>query len=209
MIYSLRHRFVFVSCPRCSSHSIYRVLRSKRYGGRVVPGFHPRAIRREHRDWFKFAAVRNPYDRTMSQWWVICHSDPREWHRSRKQNGTLRDIRKAIGKASLERYLEYLLEHREQIMRSGAPDREWVVGQAQWYWPLVGQLHRMIRIEDLEADFESLPFVARRETFGRLNRHGSERRAPRAELLTPRVIELVHEWAGEDFDFYDYEKEAA
>lgn len=73
-ILSRRHRFVLICNPKVASRSLMTALLRMDPEAELVHGQSLDALyaaRPEARDWFSFAFVRHPFDRTLSFWWEM------------------------------------------------------------------------------------------------------------------------------------------
>lgn len=73
-VLSRRHRFVWICNPKVASRSIMAALLRADPEAEVVHGQSLDALyaaRPEARNWFSFAFVRHPFDRTLSFWWEM------------------------------------------------------------------------------------------------------------------------------------------
>lgn len=70
--------FVFLCVPRTGSNMMARAFLPQ-FGGKIVEPYHARIVVPEHAHKFRFAIVRNPYDRMLSCWYHIRRNsqDPR------------------------------------------------------------------------------------------------------------------------------------
>jgi len=70
--------WVFVSVPKCATHSLYELLTTV-YKGEQHPGpYHQISIPRGHTDKRIFTCVRSPYTRTVSAWGRMNHPERQE-----------------------------------------------------------------------------------------------------------------------------------
>lgn len=82
MMISKKHRFVFVSIPKNATNTMYRMLENT-FGAKLYNNeFHSWEVPKDVNKYFKFAVIRNPYDRAVSAWKAIMqnkqinHDDP-------------------------------------------------------------------------------------------------------------------------------------
>jgi hypothetical protein len=65
MIYSHEHKFVYFSIPKTGSTTISNILIEK-FGGILSYDRHDNRVPEDMKDYYKFATVRNPYERALS-----------------------------------------------------------------------------------------------------------------------------------------------
>lgn len=171
---------VFISMPRSATHTIHRVLREQ-YGGqqrRPPRDFHPNDVPREYGHWFLWTVVRNPYTRAASMYWYL-----------------LKHPRRRLKVDTFEEFC--------QLIRTRAADCRH--GPLWPMWQQVGHLplSAAVRFESLMADLHKLPFWRGPEQLSVAGASHPDR--PLAEILTPRCVDLIRQWAGPDFEQFGYD----
>ncbi len=70
MISNMPRQWVFVSIPKCYTHTMYKLLCEPCFGGRRWQGYHTYTLppNFKRKGLFLFANTRNPYDRIVSIW---------------------------------------------------------------------------------------------------------------------------------------------
>jgi hypothetical protein len=145
--YPNRHRCIFIHIPKTAGSSVVRILFGE--ASRHVPYFeYERANPIKFRRYFKFAFVRNPWDRLVSTYFFL-------------RAGGMNDQDRAWAERNLSGYADF-----------GDFVREWLNEQSIWSWiHFYPQYHFVLndagstmvdylgRFERLDADFQ---FVARR-----------------------------------------------
>ena len=124
---------------------MYNVLQDRFRGVRL-----PRRRRRipdQYRHLYSFAVVRNPYDRMVSWWWAICKNQgDRYGHKKQLRNMGLTE--------SLKDFL-ILFEDKGRL------------GQHIYFE--VNTINQTLRLEQLEEDFSTLPFIHEKIKFPKSN----------------------------------------
>ena len=145
MIVSRRHRFVFVSAPRCGTNTIYRAL-IEHFGGQrraLKIGLHPTdlvpGLRRAVAGYLVWGIVRDPYARMVSNW---------SWSRGSKAFFPVTDGMR------FERYCEFVATAKDaEYAAVGRPRFETLTAR---FTPM--DVQRFVRMEHLEGDLAELPF---------------------------------------------------
>lgn len=93
MIISEEKKYIFIHIPKSAGHSIFNLLTSENNMSKIekrwnvilnyVSGAHVCASRLKTRfkgyeEYFKFAFIRNPFDRIVSLYWYVKQNDPRD-----------------------------------------------------------------------------------------------------------------------------------
>jgi len=183
MIQNDEHEYVFVSTMKCGTHTMYELL--KGLGGRRVGGFHTCDPRLIPLGYFVFTVCRNPFTRAVSIWWSTCVRDDR--YRFRR---FMPDWK------SFECFAECLLRFKNK------PPHILLATQTKWHGPVV--FDRYLKLENLEPEFNALPFVQDHVVLPRLN---TSTYKDYWEAYTPDAIEMVREWGKEDFEKFGYTTE--
>lgn len=187
MIVSKKLRFVFVTTPKCATHTMLAALTGPPFHAALAPGgTHNNRVPSRWADYFIWSIVRNPYARAVSLWSFTIKRDGSDgaW------NGA--------GTAMTPIDNLYLFLH--WIMnRNGLPK----AGQSQSRWLRPVRLDALLRLESLSSDVHKLPFWPGDFALPWEERgnYGDWR-----SYMTPEIIALVHEWADEDFEIYEYER---
>ena len=72
MIISDKYKFIYVSMPKCGTHTFYSVIKEFYEGRRYGKFHHIDPPEFNYRDYFIFTSCRNPYDRLVGAWWSTC-----------------------------------------------------------------------------------------------------------------------------------------
>ena len=171
--------WVFVSVPKCATHSLYELL-TARYGGIQNEGaYHQNMIPREHRDKPVFTCVRSPWTRTVSAWGRMVHPEREE------------------EPMPFPAFVSWLID-------SPHPGKPVYQPMSTWLSPVLDRVHAW-RLESLDRDMAESGF-SRHGTVPRLwtaRERGIGRDAtditPWADVPSP-IVSLWKEWAAEDFE---------
>lgn len=189
MIISEKLEYVFISTPKCATHSIYKVLTEKYHGQHLYKKpkgndqYHARNIPAEYKDFFTFSVVRHPYHRLISLWLSTQFND-------RRKNYRQPNLYK-LGRcpAGLLAYLEWLVETDADYY----PSSKWLDGI---------RLDTIMHVEGVTWDFLKLPFVHIREDIPRMNETSST--WPIDQYLTAEIVARMDAVAEQDFRLYKY-----
>lgn len=196
MIISIKHRFAFVSTVKGGTNSLYRVL-NEHFEGARYGTFHHNDVSDIPPNWFLFTTCRNPYTRAVSVWYSSCM-------RGEDRYG-LRQL--CPNPDSFEAFAEWAALMQSQLGRLTLAQQELLRTQTQHHAGIPFQ--RILRVEQLEQEFNTLPFVgANYIQIPELNSTQSLR-SNTDEHLTDRAILAVRRWMQPDFDNYGYSLEYA
>ena len=196
MIISESHQFIFLAIPKTGTSSIEKAL--GRYASPLTQNFRKHAtcarVKRElppelWQGAFKFAFVRNPYDRMQS--WYFYRQRPELADPAHPRHN------RYTGNISFEEFIDSFTEH------------SWMLNQVAWVAPasLGGekQLGFVGRFESLESDYRTvcehigvpwkpLPVV-----------RSSRNETHMTELWTPHTRRVVNEHFRKDFEYFGYQ----
>jgi hypothetical protein len=198
---SEKYKFVFVSLPKGASQTIYRVL-GKWYPPIKGYGMHSAKVPPQFEKYFTWTIVRNPYSRAFSQWWHSVGSG------STRPNGK-RHLPELPDGMPFKEYIPWLVSPKQNPQPSG-PGRRHV--QSQTCRLTLFRQDRVLRFEELESGFYSLPFVEEGKPpwFPRVNtkwwhsKLGGRMPPKQSELWTPELADMVYNWERKIFDEYEY-----
>lgn len=183
MVISHALNYAYVSTMKCATNTLYKLL-VEQYQGQRVGDFHCRDLRHAPPGSFLFSVCRNPYLRAVSIWWSTCM-------RGHDRYG----LRRACGNGDdFETFITWV---------ASLPQRPPIVqNQAEWQAGI--PFDRVLRLESLREEFESLPFVQGTvQGFPELNTTLNNRLHAR-HYLTPAAVEAVRRWAAVDFERFGY-----
>lgn len=192
MMICQEHKIIFVAIPKTATRSIYRFLKQN-YDGKIA-GDHSLKIPPQCRDYFKFAVVRDPYDRICSAYWHSCWRPDRDRYKFERR--------------MQERGLPNTLESFLEIVHNPKTRGRHAILQSKY---LVNDINTLLRFENLAEEFNRLPFLKEpveldivNSTRGKAFRSRKIRPETNDELLTPRAIELINEIYEDDFKNLGY-----
>ena len=201
---STRHKFIYVSTPKCCTFTVYDILNKHYSQGLIENGFHVNIIPKQFRRFFRWTVVRNPFTRAVSLWWSGCRLHDPDHYGFRKGCGAVNDFTKFIVWLS-------------QVDKNKKRD-PLMMSQSEWHRP-ANPLYT-VKLENLEAELQELPFwkpgivIPKHNTTDEKIRDQSvvEGRAITRphwkELYKDRVaVDAVIRWAEDDFKNFGYSAE--
>lgn len=187
MVVLPQYKALFISQPRCATHSMFDLL-CRAYGGKRATGpnrtFHRRKKPEGTEDWLCFTVCRNPYSRAVSFWSQAINT---HWERLK-------------GKLASREFIDFA-----RWLANTDHDMLWPVSMHNWHAGI--RIHLTLRLETLERDAQWLPFHDSGAPIHQLNALEQDRK-PWREYYTDESAALVRRWAGSDFDIYGYEQVA-
>jgi hypothetical protein len=188
--YADAHRCIFVHIPKTAGTSIARALFNA--GSRHVPCIeYERANPRKFRRYFKFAIVRNPWDRLFSA------------YRFLKQGG-MNDNDRAWANAHLARYGDFEQFVHEWVNETNV--RTWVHfrPQGDFITDAAGNMAMDLlgRFEHIDADYESI--CQRIGMCAPLPRSDHVAKVHFSTVYSAEMVEIVRVAYKEDIDLLDY-----
>jgi len=159
---------------------MYKVLKQN-FRGTRFPRTH-RRIRPEDKGYTSFCVVRNPYSRMVSWWWSVIRNSTRDRY------GHKKELRRHRLPETLPGFLQ-LWETKTSTSQ---------------YAPVKnnGGIDYVLKLETLEHDFNTLPFVTNHIAIPHVNK---KKHPPWQELLDPESGRLINRIYRQDFEFFDYE----
>lgn len=188
MVISRSLNYTFITTPKCGTNTLFSIL-IERYEGVRVGDFHCRDLHYAPPGSFIFTICRNPFTRAVSIWWSTCM-------RGHDRYG----LRRACGNGDdFETFITWV---------AGLESRPITI-QNQTEWQRDIRFDRILRLESLKSEFESLPFVhGPIENFPELNTTVYNR-MPARHYLTPPAVEAIKKWARPDFERFGYSADIA
>ncbi len=199
-----KDKFVFISTPKACTHTIYNILEEHYSEGLSKAGFHNNKVRPQHKDYYRWTVVRNPFERAVSIWWSGCRLAHLDQYKFRKESGTQYDFTKFI------------------IWLADVPkEKRWfeplMMNQSEWLDP--AEPIQALHLENLEKELPQLSFWKEGIDIPQLNTTTEkievQSEAEGQTIVRPSMSELykdeeafeaVLKWAGPDFDRFGYLK---
>ena len=158
------------------------------------------AIPEKWSHYFKFATIRNPYDREVSRYYHFVS----QTRRLSKRNFLIDDPFEKHHKTGFQ---TYILNHLNPVLSSLAH----ALRQNPDYTPPSGcvrfDLDAVVRQETFLEDFHSLPFVTGECDVPRLNETSEDVRDLFEARYTSETSERLYDALSLDFELFDYPKE--
>jgi len=180
--------FAYVGCTKTGSCAVSEWMKEA-LGASTCWFFRhvPRAV------WRKpvVVSVRDPYSRCVSLFVSVM-----------KQDGDRYGFRQAVSDGTMEGMLRFLIQQKGSKTRN----IDLMLTQMEQIEIVSRTSYRIIHHESLEKGIEALPWVNTSVELPVINRKKNRDEFDTEELLTPQVIELIHQWCPEDFKFLGYEK---
>ena len=182
--------WLFVSTPKCATHSMYAALAE--LGGVRVGSFHATPSRGDvHRGTYVFSVCRHPLSRAVSLWRYL------DAKASDNNHAVYEEVRQHCGApVDFPGFVRWLVSTPTRDFNRQAI----VLTQSAWHSRKV--VTRFLRLESLAQDFEGLPF----DTDGVLpHRLNATPRRPWQDYHTPETVGMLATWAADDFARFGYE----
>jgi hypothetical protein len=187
-MYNDQYEYAYLAVAKTGSRTMYDVLKT-RFGG-VLHGDHRNDVPKKFLDYFVFATVRNPYDRSCSAYQqCFPKRDQYQYRKMLKERGK---------KVSLENFLGLIKSHRKANR---------VTTFKQGYWiKESNKIDRLIHTERLNEEFNKLPFVTSKINLPMVNARKDKHHPvpPTEDILTLKAIALINEIYESDFELLDY-----
>jgi len=187
MIVSEKYKYVFMSTPKTGTHSMYRLLIDRFDGHQLDGAYHRRDIPDEYREYFIFTTVRNPYDRTVSIWHALTERE------------NYRDIYvPIIGSDKFSDFVDWLVNTNEDNRPRG---KGGILIPTQSNYLKSVYIDKFLQIENIEEQFQSLPFVEHSVAVPKLL---SRRHLGWSDLKSSKVNIKLTAFLEEDFANFNY-----
>ena len=187
--------FVFISTPRAGTHSMYHFL-CERFGlekpSAGLP-FHRRAVPSKYVRYFRFTTCRNPYPRAVSGWWALSR------HRRYREEW--------LPRFGSEDFTDAMRWRAGQIPKLTGRAANILWSQAIWQDGFTYPPHKVLRLEAIDAETTSLPFIGEAVKVARLGPHygtGIMEYGDWKQIMTDEAAEHIRRWAAEDFRRFNY-----
>lgn len=193
MFVSEEHRFVYVTIPKCASHTMKAVL-EEHYGAHQPLSFHHVQIPTPVRDYFTWTCVRHPFSRALSLWWrCLIQQDPYRWREQLGSDLSFESFAVALDDGRL----------RQKLHRRSAPYM--AVPQAERLAHV--RLDGVVHLERADEDFQALPFFNGKPGRLPVNNRSTGNTAGLAKGLTNRARLALTSWAADDFERFGYDRD--
>lgn len=190
MIVSHSLRYCYVSCRKCATNTMYKVLKEN-FDGKHFGGFHERNVRTySNPEYFHWTIVRNPYARTISIWASTTQ-------RGKDRYGIRKSIVEMGGNPDEFKDFVKLLESSD--LKSRDP---WLL-RTQHRWLNTVKFDKILKMENLTKSFAELPFVKSEVELPFENNTHTVRRDFK-EYLNNYTMDCIEKWAQKDFQEYGY-----
>lgn len=184
MIISHTDEVIFITTPKSGSHSGFKLM--EKYFGVAINFNHNREIPSKYRNYFSFTFVRNPYERFCALYHACVINDSKAFV-------------PAKAKKSILNYADWMYH---MTLHHTYPRED--LCAAQHYWHRKSRINKYIQIENAEEELKELfPDMQYLKIPHELKREHPTWKDVRTDELTY----LVSEWAGKDFELYEYERE--
>lgn len=200
MIVSKKYNFVFTAIPKTGTRTICRVLMDN-YDAHSVGNEHGQIMPVGCKDMYSFVVTRNPYDRAISMWWSTC---------VREQTGQGKDFKKYANSSTLEGLLKWMITLPESSKNTGSG----MLLTTQSAYFKNNKYDKILSFENLQDDFNTLPFLKNSIILPRLNSSSKvwggnkiPKESDYTKYLTPAIIDMINLYYEKDFELLtQYEK---
>ena len=187
MIISQYFQYVFVSVPKTGTQTMFATL-VDHYHGERSGGFHERRIPGVAKLWYTFSIVRNPFERAVSLWYSTTQRNPKDDHYGFR--AACPDVDNPAS------FINWIATNPPCV-------RPWAPLTWTQYEQLYGiALDTVLHTENLNHEFNQLPFVATPRDIGR--RNVATRKLPTHAYMSQDLERAIVNWAGDDFQRYNY-----
>lgn len=186
MIYSIKHKYFWVSVPRTGTSSMMSFL-IENYTGNRHGMWHQLQIPKQYAHYHRFMVVRNPFTR-LASWWRWC------------VYGKKHPYGVAFKDTSLLYFLQWLVDHQHDCdtrnLKYWCNQTEF----AEEYKP-----NTVLKLENIKEDLLKLPFVSKPVPVFKQH-HKTYGQQPWLQYYGPKEIALVLRHSGVDFDTFGYDR---
>lgn len=198
MIICPNFKIVFIAVPKTGTRSIYRVLQDH-YSGRRIQD-HLQIVPEQYKNFFTFIVKRNPYDRACSTYWAMCRRNP-----SFDQYGWLANFKLKDLENTLENFLSVAKSRKNYKINHSIQ---------QYKFHNRNRIDQILRFENLQEDFNKLPFIKTPVELPRINITVDIKSTPKKvrisrphwkDIVDDKSIKLINEIYAKDFKLLGYE----
>jgi hypothetical protein len=144
------------------------------------------------KEYYKFTTCRNPFSRTVAAWWQLLQ---RPGNKSRQKFQT--HMRSYMGGTDFSDFAKWAVKRHQYKNYAIMFD-----SQTEWHNGIT--FDYIIRCENMEDDFNSLPFIDKPTAIKKLFAFHSERK-PWREYYTNELKQLIYQAYKDDFERFGYE----
>ena len=180
MLVSDKNKLVFLAPPKTGTRTIYSILK-KYYGTKLIEEHGQILRRKEQQEYYTFIISRNPYDRMCSGYWACCQRSGDKY-----------------------RYKEYLGPNNTlaEFIKRFAGTRRCMPTQAVYH--MNNKIDKILEFDNLEQEFNQLPFLNQYHELPTLNKTSNER--PHwTKMLTEEAVTIINSIYKCDFELLKYE----
>ncbi len=190
MVYSDKFRVVYIAPPKTGTRSIVNILKDYNFD-KESNIEHLEKVPDKLKKYYTFITIRNPYDRAVSLWW---------FHFKREQRKPIFDYFNFIKETdgTLEKFLQWLINNKGQKEKG----YRFTLTQADYLKN--NRIDKVVYMEELEKDFNSLPFIKTSVTLPTINRAIDLKVNPKTkssfDYIEQKELDLINEYYKEDFE---------
>jgi hypothetical protein len=186
---SHKYKFIFVHIPRTGGTSVERFFKEPIHGGRHNTLQYYKQNLTTHDQYFKFAFVRNPWDKMLSEYF---------WFRNAKHSYPDEDVKQFFRK-SASSFSEFV----PLFFNSVAGDMSHRMGQLEFLQPM-GEMDYVGRFERYDTDFVKICSHLGIDTDSPLHENYTTHR-PYWEYYDDETRKIVAERYAKDIEYFGYE----
>ena len=197
MIISDKYKYIFISTPKCGTHTMFKLLTKYFDGKRVrTNGYHSTVIpdNIDINEYTVFTTVRNPYTRLVALWHSILYV----------RDDYTNSWSKYLPDKSLESFVKLLAENKNNVRAIKAKMPKLVTPQYLWVKNMPHKT-KFLHIENITEDFDALDFV-KNKTYS-IPHELKRNHIKWPEIKNNNIITHANLWAGNDFELFNYQKE--
>lgn len=192
-------QYVFCSTPKAATHTLFALLQ-KQFGGKHmchVLGhaeygyYHGRHVPQGFEKQFRFTSVRNPYSRAVSIWWCLANKEP-----------YCNQYPAVMGGSEFKDFARWIAKHwRENVNNKDLNGTSMLMPQHEWH--SVNKYDDILHVENMEAEFNALPFVKEHIEVPDDWSFKKDRK-PAWEYYDQETADYIRDWEGRSFNDYGY-----
>lgn len=191
--------FTFIAIPKTGTRAVYKVLKTKTFRGKECLKYeHHTDVPSVYKEKFIFTTVRNPYQRICSAFWAVKHGP------TNFKNPWMHYMKNKTLDVTLENYLQCVKDNFG-IENYDSSYHHPGIRQSDYFVNI--KYDKVLKLENLDRDFSSLPFVRMPTMIPATNTQFVDVHKEKLikNLLTPNVIKLVNDIYRSDFKMFGYD----